>query len=79
MKRTVALLLSIVLSLTLCSVSCAEEDKPAGRTIEKGSLPMYLETAGTEPRVEAFPVYYADGVNDLPFVEIENAVGIVNS
>ena len=32
MKRTVALLLSIVLSLTLCSVSCAEEDKPAGRT-----------------------------------------------
>ena len=40
---------------------------------------MYLETAGTEPLVEAFPVYYADGVNDLPFVEIENAVGIVNS
>ena len=78
MKRTVALLLSIVLSLTFCSVSCAEEDKPAGRTIEKGSLPMYLEAAGTEPLVEAFPVYYADGVNDLPFVEIENAVGIVN-
>lgn len=78
MKRTVALTLSIILSLSFCFVSCAEEDGAAGRTIEKSSLPMYLEASGTEPLSEAFPVYYADGVNDLPFVEVENAVGIVN-
>lgn len=78
MKRTVALILSIILSLTFCSVSCAEADGTAGRNIEKSSLPMYLELSGTEPLVEAFPVYYADGVNDLPFVEIESAAGIIN-
>ena len=78
MKRTVALTLSIILSLSFCFVSCAEEDGAASRTIEKSSLPMYLEASGTEPLADAFPVYYADGVNDLPFVEVENAVGIVN-
>lgn len=78
MKRIISLMLSIVLSLVFCSVSCAEEDGTAGRTMEKSSLPLYQESSGTEPLAETFPVYYADGVNDLPFVEIENVIGIVN-
>ena len=78
MKRTAALVLSVILSLAFCPVSRAEEAGQAGRIIEKNSLPLYLEMSGTEPLEEAFPVYYADGVKDLPFAEIENAVGIVN-
>ena len=78
MKRIAALVLSIALTLVFSSVSCAQEEETAARTIEKSSLPLYLDTAGTEPLVEAFTVYYADGVNDLPFTEIENAVGMVN-
>ena len=78
MKRIAALVLSFVLSMVFCSVSCAEEEGPAGRIIEKSSLPVYLEMSGTEPLAEAFPVYYADGVKDLPFVGIESAVGMIN-
>ena len=78
MKRTIALAMSVILSLVFCFVSSAEENGTVSCSIEKSSLPLYLETNGTEPLVEAFPVYYADGVNDLPFVEIENALGIVN-
>ena len=78
MKRIIALVLSVALSLAFCSCTFAEEDMKAGRTIEKSSLPLYQEASGTVPLVEAFPVYYADGVNDLPFADIENVIGIVN-
>ena len=78
MKRTAALILSIVLGLAFCPVSRAEGNTEAVRSVEKGSLSLYLEAAGTNPLVDAFPVYYADGVKDLPFVEIENAIGIIN-
>ena len=78
MKRIVAWVLSAVLSVAFCSVSCAEEEGTADRVVEKNSLPIYLEAAGTEPLVEAFPVYYIDEVNDLPFVDIESAAAIIN-
>ena len=79
MKKTAALVLSVILCLVGCSVSRAEEGGTAGQIIEKSSMPVYLEPCGAEPFVEAFPVYYADGADDLPFVDVEDAAGFVST
>ena len=78
-------LLSLILSFTLlfCFTAQAEEnaetsDKSSGRVIESGSLPIYLEGQGNTPSVEAFPVHYVNGVKDLPYVEIRDAVDFMN-
>jgi len=43
------------------------------------TFPLYIEGNGTEPFADAFPLYFADGVDDLPYVNISSVFTILNA
>ena len=77
MKRISALLIALIL-LIGCTVSEAEVETAAqARQIEMKTFPFYLDSLDdTWP--EAFPLYFVDGVYDLPFVELSDWAGFLN-
>ena len=80
MKKLLAILLLFAL---LPAGSFAET--AAAHTLEIKNVPVYFEELSDDSSPDgmillpAFPLYYADGVNDLPFVELSDFVGLVNS
>ena len=82
MKKMVSVVLMIC--MLFCSVSFAEQDDSAAMenalvSLEADTLPVYLEINGTEPFNQAFPVFYVNEVEDLPYVDIRDAVNFINS
>ena len=82
MKKMVSVVLMIC--MLFCSVCFAEQDDSAAMenallSLEADTLPVYLEVNGTEPFNQAFPVFYVNEVEDLPYVDIRDAVNFINS
>lgn len=77
MKRISALLIALIL-LIGCTASEAEVVTAAQtRPIEMKTFPFYLDSLeDTWP--EAFPLYFVDGVYDLPFVELGDWAEFLN-
>ncbi|MBQ3380640.1 MAG: hypothetical protein IJG58_02620, partial [Oscillospiraceae bacterium] len=68
MKKTLAWLLTLVLLTGMLPSTFAEE---SGHTAEKREYVTYL--ANTEDKLtDPFPLYFLDGVDDLPYVEIDD-------
>ena len=42
------------------------------------TFPVYAAGNGTEPVKDAFPLYFADGVDDLPYVDISDLLALLN-
>lgn len=71
MKRTLCLLLCFAMLLACCpsfGEAAAVQEKTAPWTLEEKALPMYIEGFGMVHT--GVPVYYANGVNDLPYVDL---------
>ena len=47
-------------------------------SFEKKMFPFYLESMGTEPFIDAFPLYFADGVNDMPYADLRDVLAFIN-
>ena len=79
MKKLVSALLAFC--ILLCAV-CAAAEGSAGEDsaapLEKKTFPLYYEKNGEEPLDPAFPLYFAGGVSDLPYVEIRDLVDLAN-
>ena len=43
------------------------------------SFPFYAGDTGTEPFADAFPLYFANGVEDLPYADISSVLTILNA
>ena len=43
------------------------------------TFPFYTEKTGAEPFADAFPLYFIDGVDDLPYVSISSVLTILNA
>ncbi len=68
MKKTLAWLLTLVLLAGMLPCAFAEG---SGHTAEKREYVTYL--ANTEDKLaDPFPLYFLDGVDDLPYVEIDD-------
>ena len=76
-------LLSVFLAfcMLLCAAAGITEDSASaasGPVIEKRTFPFHLWTNGTEPVIDAFPLYFVDGVDDLPYVNISDLLDLIN-
>ncbi len=75
-------ILSLALSLALLPVPCpvlgeaaAEQSSPAVHTLEMRQYPLSL---GGELPLEDIPVYFADGVGDLPYMDLTDFFSLLN-
>ena len=68
--RLCALLLALTLLLSLSAPVYAENN--GGHRIEEKSYTMYLSADAEDTLNQPFPLYFIDGVADLPYVEIED-------
>ena len=79
MKKLTAILLAILMTLGCCPVlseAAASEAAAQTHTIVSANVPLYFYAA--EPFEAALPIYYADGVDDLPYMNLPDFVGLVN-
>ena len=74
MKKLVSVLLAFC--MLLCAAGAAAEDSAA--QVEKRTFPLYHDKSGEVPVDPAFPLYFAGGVSDLPYVEIRDLVDLAN-
>ena len=82
MKKIIAML--VLLSL-LPAAAFGENAAPVSHTLEMKTVPVYYP--GNQYALEAvdmvllhdFPLYYADGVADLPYAELTDIVRLMNS
>ena len=69
-KTLLALLLACVLLLSCASPACAEA---AGtHEIVRQSYPTYIGSTAEDTLDQEFPLYFIDGVDDLPFVDVND-------
>ena len=81
--KTIRTLLALLLVLALgvpvsfgeTAADGAAEDT---RSWERKTFPLYLTFYGTVPYMEEFPLYFADGVNDMPYVDISDVLACYN-
>ena len=83
MKKGLAALLAAIMLLLLCTgFAFAEtgEGKPARpeHRVEKREFTLYLADP-SETTGEPFPLYFADGVGDLPYMEIGDFVSVLSA
>ena len=76
-KRIVCLLTSLVLLLCCTVYAGAEAVTDAPHRIEMRNVLIYVGNPGNKDE-GGFPLYFVDGVDDLPFVDMMNWVEIVN-
>ena len=71
MKKCISLLLCLALALSCCA-ACAEAApeaaEPAAHVLEKKEYPVY--NGRMTLLYQALPLYFVDGVNDLPYVDL---------
>ena len=76
-KRMLALLTALFLLFGCAAAETAAEPAAAARQIEVKTFPFYLFTnQNTWP--EPFPLYFADGVHDLPYVDLNDFAKLLN-
>ncbi len=68
MKKILAVLFILMLAV---SVVCAQSEKPSVHEIAERSYTFYNGYID-DPLSEPVPLYFMDGVDDLPYVELEN-------
>jgi len=77
-KRIIALLIALML---LSGCAAAEGDAEPGKItyeITRENYPLYFFNLGGKAE-EDFPLYFADGAGDLPFVDVRDWTAILNS
>ena len=79
MKKCISLLLCLALALSCCA-ACAEAApeaaEPAAHVLEKKEYPVY--NGRMTLLYQALPLYFVDGVNDLPYVDLTDFVAFMN-
>ena len=75
-SRTLAMLLALVLALACAAPAYAEST--GTHTVEKRSYKTYLGSSPDDTLNQEFPLYFADGVDDLPYVNIGDWVDLMN-
>ncbi|MER1994852.1 MAG: hypothetical protein ABS897_12505, partial [Eubacteriales bacterium] len=71
MKRILALLTALAMLLGCAAAETAPEAGKGTHQIEVKAVPLYLENPDTL-WPEDFPVYFVDGVDDLPYVDLHD-------
>ena len=75
-SRTLAMLLALVLALACAAPAYAEST--GTHTVEERSYKTYLGSSPDDTLNQEFPLYFADGVDDLPYVNIGDWVDLMN-
>ncbi|MBQ6927234.1 MAG: hypothetical protein IJQ36_02870 [Oscillospiraceae bacterium] len=75
-SRTLALLLALALVFA-CALPAWAEDSGTHTVAERG-YKTYLGVTPDDTLNEEFPLYFADGVDDLPYVDIGDWVDLMN-
>ena len=84
LKRMLALLTALALLLGCAAAETAVETEPAAKQeevvhqIEAKLFPCYL-FSNESPLWEEFPLYFQDGVYDLPFVDLNDWAAVLNT
>lgn len=68
--------LCLVFCMLLCAAAAAAEDPAV--SFETKTFPIYYDGIGEDPVDPAFTLYFADGVNDLPYTDIRDIVDLAN-
>ena len=67
MKKYAAVLLAFCMLLSaVCAAAEGGAAEDSAAQIEKKTFPIYYDKIGEEPVDPAFPLYFVDGVDDLP-------------
>ena len=77
MKRVLALLVALTLLLGCAVAETAVEAEAAAPQIEMRTFPLYL-CSPNEMWPEEFPLYFLDGVYDLPYVDLRDWAEVLN-
>lgn len=77
MKRILALLTALALLLGCAAAETAEAPEAAAPQIEMKTYPLYL-LYKDQTWPEDFPLYFVDGVNDLPYVDLFDWAKVLN-
>ena len=77
LKRFLSLLTALLLTMGCAAAETAVEPKPDGHQIEKKVVPYYMFSAENKSP-NGFPLYFADGVKDLPYVDLADWVKMMN-
>jgi len=76
-KRYFVLLISLIFILNCVPAVNAAQAPEDSRQIERKTYPFYLNST-EETWPEEFPLYFVDGVDDLPFVEVNDWADVLN-
>ena len=85
MMKKIRMFLILLLTAALAFPAAFAEDGSTGAdtdsasSLDMKSFPFYTEGSGAEPFAAAFPLYFADGVDDLPYVGIRSVLTILNA
>ena len=85
MMKKIRMFLILLLTAALAFPAAFAEDGSTGAdtdsasSLDMKSFPFYTEGSGAEPFAAAFPLYFADGVDDLPDVDIRSVLTILNA
>ena len=71
MKRLLALLITLTLLLGCAAAETAAKPEAAPPQVTTKNFPVYA-FSGEETWREDFPLYFLDGVEDIPFVNLED-------
>ena len=75
-KRILSMLMAIVLIVSCTTVVPAEEAAESPHKIEMKNYPLYLFAPDNE-LPDGIPLYFADGAQDLPFVDLKDWTNII--
>ena len=79
MKKYAAVLLAFCMLLSaVCAAAEGGAAEDSAVPVEKKTFPIYYDKNGEEPVDPAFPLYFVDGVNDLPYADIRDIVDLAN-
>ena len=67
----------MLMALGCAAAETAGEAEPVSHQIEMKVVPFYVDTPGNRIP-DGFPLYFADGVKDLPYVELTRWIGMMN-
>ncbi len=77
LKRILSLLTVLIMALGCASAETALETESPSHQIEMKTVPFYVANPGNKSP-DGFPLYFADGVKDLPYAELTDWVKLMN-
>ncbi len=75
MKRMIAFFLVLVLLMSGAAAEESREEKPV-YSIQKRTFPVFI-VSPEEPVLEAFPLYFVNQVDDVPYVEMTDIANLI--